>query len=409
MSSGYDLEILGAICGQQELIDEYNLNQKYFTKGKYRKMFNLINKIHNTGATVDIMSISDLVGDHNLNVSDFSDLNNLYCHNAKYYIEHQQEILRLEYLRKLGLKINDYVRDKPAAEILDEIEKEITGLSLAGESNFVQISDCIYPALNKIEEYYNSGGAINGVPSGYKKLDRVTNGFQDGDLIIIGARASIGKTAIALNMATHAAKEDFPVGFFSCEMSKELLTQRIIASEARLNMSSIKSGKMKATDFANITTAAGVINESKIFIDDSPNIPFTKLKSQARVMKRKGIRIIFVDYLTLIGMKGSMSKVEKIGAISKGLKGLARELNVPIAVLSQLNREAEGKRPTAANLRWSGEIEEDADLIMLLHRKRGEAQTELIIDKHRNGSCETIDLHFAKECMRFENVEYREE
>lgn len=399
ISKAHDMELLGGILGNQKLIDDYLITKDYFTIGKTKKMFEIIRKINSSGETVDLIRLAD---ESPGLVSEFASLNQLCRNNFEYYVTKQQEHVKLEKIRRLSLKINDLLKDKTPDEIIESIDKEITGMDMSGANSLHKLSDCMYPAIERIEKYYKSGGELSGVSSGYQCIDKITNGFNDGDMIVIGARASMGKTSLAINMAARIIKKNIPAGFFSCEMSKELLIDRIISAEASLNMNSVRSGNMRPADFHNITAAMSNVFERDFYIDDTPNIDIMKLKSQARVMCRKGVKIIFIDYLTLIKGYGNVPKVERVGQISKDTKQLARELKIPIIILSQITRGAEGKRPTLADLRWSGEIEEDADIVFLIHRQRGEEDTELIIAKNRNGACLDIKLHYNLECMRFD-------
>lgn len=399
----HDNEILGAICGRQEIIDEYKLTQDFFTNSKYKRMFSMLNKIHQTGKDINdgiIMEYQKKYDD--LALGDFILLPKSAQYNIKYYVDRQHEHILKNKFRVLGLKIADYAESKPIEECIDFLEKEVTGFNITQNDNLLNISDGIYPAIQRIEEYYKNKGALTGVTSGYQEIDEITNGFQDGELIILGARASIGKTALALNMAARMIKKNTKPGFFSCEMSSAALVERILISEAKLNSTSVKSGRMRESDFHGIQAAASRLFDKDLWIDDTPNIDFRQLKSQARVMRRKGAQIIFVDYLTLIKYPGKLPKNERVGETSKGLKALARELEIPIIALSQVTRDKEGKRPTAADLRWSGEIEEDADMVLLICRDRKQPLTELIIDKNRNGACVDIPLYFIEESMRFE-------
>ena len=265
------------------------------------------------------------------------------------------------------------------------------------------IKDVLPEVVSRLEEDFKYGGKLRGVSSGYTDIDVLTNGFQGGDLIVIGARPSIGKTALALSMATKVAlQKNVMVGFFSCEMASVQLVNRLISGESRVNLRYSK--KSKEGYFDKIVNAADKLYSAAILIDDTANIGLTKLKNKARKMKRLGIKLIFVDYLTLIQHGNQrLQSYEKIGEISKSLKQLARELNISIVVMSQVNRNAEGRMPTLAHLRLSGAIEEDADIIMFLHRKRDGYETELNIAKNRNGPTDTIKLIFLPEYIRFES------
>jgi len=261
-------------------------------------------------------------------------------------------------------------------------------------------------AVEQIEKAYRTSGELQKVTSGYTQIEKLTNGFQPGDLIILGARPSIGKTSLALNMATRiSVKYSVPVGFFSCEMSRQQLVNRIIAAEGKINLAGIRSGVIRESDFSRITGVCAKLYLSQLIIDDTPDISLAQLKSKSRQMKRMGCQIIFVDYLTLIRYgKAQVPRHERVGEISKSLKSLARELEIPIMALSQVGRSAEGRMPTLSDLRQSGEIEEDADLIMLLHRERDQQETRICVAKNRNGATDTVSLAFLPQFVCFETL-----
>ncbi|MBA7540273.1 Replicative DNA helicase [subsurface metagenome] len=271
--------------------------------------------------------------------------------------------------------------------------------------------------IEVIEKLFHNSGDYIGVPSGFSSLDSYTAGFQNAEFIVIGARPSVGKTALALTMAGNMSiKNHIPVGFFTLEMSSMALMQRLLSSEARLKSHALRSGILKPSDFHKLTEAAGKIYEAPLYIEDSPNLKLLDLRAQARRMRSQHkVSIIFIDYLTLIGSEHQdMPRHEQIAEISRSLKALARELNIPVVALSQVSRESEGKRPSLANIRESGSIEQDADVVIFLHRERQpdtdgsdiprNIRTEVIIAKQRNGPVGTIELAFIPEYTKFEDM-----
>jgi replicative DNA helicase len=264
-----------------------------------------------------------------------------------------------------------------------------------------------------------SKNPISGIPSGYEKLDQLTSGFQRDEFIIIGARPSVGKTALALNMASHIAfHKKSPAAFFSLEMSDIALVQRLISSESSVPAQNLRSGFLSTSDYNKIRHAMGVIYEAPFHIVDMPNMKLLDLRAQARKLcSQHSIEIIFIDYLGLIGHEnGSLPRYEQISEISRSLKSLARELHIPIVVLCQLNRDAQWEVPTLANLRDSGSIEQDADLVLFLHResqkkKKSENEenqqpadaiaTDLIIAKQRNGPIGVVKLELMAKYAKF--------
>jgi len=285
----------------------------------------------------------------------------------------------------------------------------------------------LHRTIDIIDDAYKTKKPITGIPTGFDKLNEMTSGFQPSDFVIIGARPSIGKTALALNMAAHIAfKHHIPAAFFSLEMSDIALAQRLISSEARVDGKKLRSGYLNSDDFRSILDVVGKMNEAPFYIVDMPNMKILDLRSQARKLRaQEKVEIIFVDYLGLISHENnSLPRYEQISEISRSLKSLARELKIPVVVLCQLNREMErtgqGQPPTLANLRDSGSIEQDADLVLFLHKrpqkvkKEGEEEdksfqegypTELIIAKQRNGPVGVIELVLRSKFALFTPLE----
>jgi replicative DNA helicase len=341
-------------------------------------------------------------------------------------LEHSLRRSLLRVASEIAVAAYDESKDSPI--ILDEIEKRIFELRDERQAfSYKRISDVLLPTFDKIEEVYKTKKALTGVATGFNRLDEMTTGFQPSELIIIGARPSIGKTALALNMAAHAAfRSRIPIAFFSLEMPDIALAQRLISSAAMVDGNKMRSGYITSDDFRRIRDTLGVFCDAPFYIVEMPNMKLFDLRSQARKLRSKEkVEIIFVDYLGLIGHENnSLPRHEQISEISRSLKGLARELKLPIVVLCQLNREMErsghGQQPTLANLRDSGSIEQDADLVMFLHKKPppkkkdGEEEktahvdgipTELIIAKQRNGPVGMIDLLLQSKYTRFIPVE----
>jgi replicative DNA helicase len=313
-------------------------------------------------------------------------------------------------------------------ELLDQAEQKIFQIAQTHDrKGFVWIKEILWPTFEKIEALQANSSAVTGVPTGFADLDELTAGFQPGDLIIVAARPSMGKTAFTLNVAQHAAiTARKAVAVFSLEMSKEALVQRILCAEGRVDASRLRTGRLRDEEYAQLATAAGYLNTAPIYIDDSPAISVLEMRAKARRLKadRQDLELIIVDYLQL--MRGSSSRTEnrqqEVSEISRGLKALAKELNVPVVALSQLSRAVESrpdKRPMMSDLRESGAIEQDADLVTFLYRpeyyfgptdKDGnslEGRAELIVAKQRNGATGVVNLMFFKEYTRFESFSPR--
>ena len=311
-------------------------------------------------------------------------------------------------------------------QVLDEAEKEIFEISQKrATQGFVRIGDLIKHSIETVETLYQRKEHVTGVASGYSDLDTMTAGFHPSDLIIIAARPSMGKTSLALNIVEHAAvMENIPCAVFSLEMSREQLVLRMLCSHARVNAHNVRTGFISEKhDFPRLVNAAGRLAAAPVFIDDTPALSILEMRAKARrLVAKEGIKLFVVDYLQLMRTlnRRPEGRQQEISEISRSLKALARELSVPIIVLSQLNREAEARpdhRPRLSDLRESGAIEQDADLVILLFREeyydpdnedvRGKA--EAIIAKQRNGPVGTVKLTFFEECTRFENYSGRDE
>jgi len=303
-------------------------------------------------------------------------------------------------------------------QVLDLAEKAIFSLALnKKETGYRPITQILPDAIKRIEDAIKAKNAYTGVPSGFSKLDALTSGFQESDYVIIGARPSMGKTALALSMAAHIAfDESIPTGFFSLEMPDVLIIQRLIAMRSRINSQAMRTGMLRSADIAAIVDAAGAINEAPLYIADSPNMSILDLKSQARSMvKDCGVKVIFIDYMGLIGAeRPDLPRWEQVAEISRSLKALARELKVPIIALSQVSRDTEGKEPSLSNLRESGAIEQDADMVLFIHRDRNTdsepedippiQETKLILAKQRNGPIGTVKIGYRNQFTLFEDL-----
>jgi replicative DNA helicase len=281
----------------------------------------------------------------------------------------------------------------------------------------------LWPTMERIETLQRSGKAITGVPSGFVDLDGLTSGFQHAELVVVAARPSMGKTAFCLNIAANAAAEGNGVAIFSLEMSKESLVQRMLTATARVDSHRVRQGTLRDSDFTQLARAAGLLQTYQVWIDDTPSITLLEMRSKARRLKiDNDLKLIIVDYLQLMrSPEYSENRVQEISDISRSLKALARELEVPVIALSQLSRASEQRggerRPILSDLRDSGAIEQDADLVIFIHRpeyydredesKRGLA--DVMLAKNRNGPTGDVQLKFTREYTRFDSFSSRDE
>jgi replicative DNA helicase len=312
--------------------------------------------------------------------------------------------------------------------LLDDAEQRVFDVSFQRSTQeAVRLKSLVWDTMERIEARHHGEESVHGVYSGFQDLDKLTNGFQPSDLIIVAARPSMGKSSLCLNVATHAAVEEkVPVAFFSLEMAKEQLVERMLASESLVDLQRFRQGKLLEEDFSKLSYAVGILGQAPIWIDDTPGLGLLELRSKARRLKAEhGIGLIVVDYLQLINApREGENRQAEISFISRSLKALARELRTPVIALSQLSRAPEqrggDRRPMLSDLRDSGAIEQDADLVMFIYRaemyksvleKDAEARegtAELNLAKHRNGPTGTITLAFRKECTRFADYTERD-
>jgi len=310
------------------------------------------------------------------------------------------------------LKASSFELGKNAESLLESAEQKIFALSEKNNTTVIHdAKEVMVKEIELIEARFNSSNQYTGVPTGFAKLDSYTSGFQNSELIIIGARPSIGKTALALSMMQYiAVDKQIPCGFFSLEMPHESIGMRILAQEARVSMQKIRSGRLKIDDVKKIQEAAGRWFDAPFYIVDTPNMRLLDLRAMARRMVvNQHVKIIFIDYIGLITTEDTSAPVyEQVSEISKSLKALARELEIPIVALCQVARDAEGKEPNLAQLRGSGSIEQDADVVMFLDRNRLKEETaiqdaKIILAKQRNGATGDVPIVFVPAYSKFEN------
>jgi replicative DNA helicase len=352
-------------------------------------------------------------------------------------LEHHAKILRDKSIQRrliaaaTQIITETYEQKQSAGELLDAAEGKIFKIAeTRREDGFMRIKEMLWPTMERIESLSSRDGALTGVPSGFVDLDELTTGFQASELVIVAARPSMGKTAFCLNLATHAAIEGHGVAIFSLEMSKDALVQRMLCAEARVDSQAVRRGTLRDTDFTRLARAAGLLQTAPVWIDDTPALTLLEMRSKARRLRADNdIKMVVVDYLQLMrSPEYSENRVQEISDISRSLKGLARELEIPVIALSQLSRASEqrggDRHPLLSDLRDSGAIEQDADLVLFIHRPEMyrdlrdkaeqagetlEGRADVILAKHRNGPTGSIDLHFHKQFTRFDNRSNREE
>src|SRR6266700_4098417 len=407
------------------------INEEYFYVPAHQTIYNVLVDLWNAGQAIDLITFTQVLRDRNIlaGVGGAAFVTNLFTFvptaaNVQYYLD----IVRDKYiLREIISAATESVRrayeeQDEVNNLLDEVEQRIFAV---GEDRFkgqmLSMKDHAMQAIETIEKLYERKGSITGISTGFVEFDRMTSGLHPSEMVVIAARPSMGKTALVMNIADHVAvQENLPVGVFSLEMSSQQLVQRMLCSRARVNLQRVRDGFLGERDFLSLTAAASKLAEAKIFIDDSPSLEILELRAKARRLKaQQNVELVLIDYLQLLRSATRRAKENRqleISEISAGLKALAKELNIPVIVVAQLNRQPEarsGGKPRLSDLRESGSIEQDADLVGLLVRpevyeedeearaeKAGEA--ELIIAKQRNGPVGEIPLTFLKEFTRFE-------
>ena len=407
------------------------INEQYFYIPAHQTIYSVLVDLWNAGQAIDLITFTQVLRDRNLleSVGGAAFVTSLFTFvptaaNIEYYLEIIRDkcILRQIISTATESVRRAYEEQDEVSNLLDEVEQSIFAV---GEDRFkgqlLSMKDQVMEAIEAIEKLYERKGGITGISSGFVEFDRMTSGLHPSEMIVIAARPSMGKTALAMNIAEHVSiNEKLPVGVFSLEMSSQQLVQRLLCSRARVNLQKVRDGFLGERDFPSLTAAASKLAEAKIFIDDSASLTILELRAKARRLKaQQDVRLIIVDYLQLLrstSRRAQDNRQLEISEISAGLKGLAKELKIPIIVVAQLNRQPEqrtGGKPRLSDLRESGSIEQDADLVGLLVRpefyeedeearaeKAGEA--ELIIAKQRNGPVGEIALTFLKEFTRFE-------
>jgi len=423
--------ILGGILLDNEVFHRVLevLNEEDFYHAAHRKVFLSMIELYENNEPVDLITITNALKNKNQldEIRGVSYLTSLVdsiptTANISYYakIVKEKSILRRLINKTAEIASMSYDSTGDVDEVLDQAERAIFEISENKiKPSFYSIKEMIKHSFKTIERLYEKKELITGVPTGFEGIDRFTSGFQLSDLVIIAGRPSMGKTSFALNIAQYAAIEaSVPVGIFSLEMSKEQLSLRMLCSEAKVDAQRLRTGFLSESDWPKLTRAVGSLSEAPIFVDDTPALSILEMRAKARRLKsEKGLGLIIVDYLQLMRGRVNVERREQeISEISRSLKALAKELNLPVVALSQLNRRVEerhDKRPQLADLRESGAIEQDADVIIFIYRdeiynksedNENKGNAEIIIGKQRNGPIGMTKLAFIDKFATFENL-----
>lgn len=424
-SDDAEKSVLGSILIDKDAIVQVSefLAAEHFYQNKHADIYEAMLKLFESREPIDLvtlpqklktMKLLDAVG----GVSYISSLVDGVPSSAN--IRHYGEIIQGYYTRRRLISDSSsmiemsFDESSDIAGILDSAEQKVFSLSQSStKQGFVPIRNVLSESFDRLDELSKKSGSLRGVPSGFADLDNTLAGMQDSNLIILAARPGMGKTAFSLNIAQYASVvAKVPVGYFSLEMSKEELVDRMLVSQADIDAWRLKTGKLTAQDFEKLSEAMGVLAEAPLYIDDTPGISVLEMRTKARRLKSEhNVGLIFVDYLQLVKGRNLENRVQEVAEISQGMKNLARELKIPVVAMSQLSRAIEnrgaGSSPQLSDLRESGSIEQDADVVMFLYREDAEdlSSVKLNIAKHRNGALRTIDLRFKGDRVRFYGVD----
>ena len=424
--------VLGAILIKKEALAEVQeiLQPDDFYREAHRIVYHAIEDLFVNNEAVDIVTLTEQLRKKNQldkvgGIAFVTALANSVP-TAANVVHHAKIVREKAELRNLidaatEIASNAYEGADEVEEIMDAAEKRILSVA-AGRRNgdFEPLKSIIMRAIGRISALYESKEGLTGLPTGFKDLDNLTSGLQASDLVLVAARPSMGKTAFTLNIAANASLKGYSVAFFSLEMSKEQLVQRLLCSEGGIDAQRLRTGQLVDEEWGDLISTADRISRAKLYIDDTPGITVMDLRSKSwRLKAEHGLDLIIIDYLQLMQGRGgsvrmSDNRQQEISDISRSLKALARELNVPVVALSQLSRGVESrqvKKPMLSDLRESGSLEQDADIVMFLYREDYYDQdtenkniTEVIIAKHRNGPVDTVSLVFQKEYTRFRDL-----
>lgn len=434
-----EMAVLGSMLIDSEAVEKAisKVGESDFYKDSHRLIFNVIQTLYQQGTAADLVTVGEelrkrgALGDVG-GVAYLSECTHKVATPAHidHYADlvHEKAILR-ELIKTSSNIIAECYSEREPSELLDEAQAQMLAVAQKqSSSGFIDAGKLAHEVIEDIERLHQRKEAVTGVPTGFYALDKKTSGLQKGDLILIAARPSQGKTALSLNIAGHVVLErKMPVAFFSMEMSRSAIMQRLIAAEARVNLYEVRSGFFRRDRWTHLTNAAARLSEAPLYIDDTPGLSVLEVRSRARrlasELKRQGkkLEMIMIDYLQL--MRGSSKRVEsrqqEVAEISRGLKFLARDLNVPVVALSQLSRRVEEKgradgKPQLSDLRESGALEQDADLVAFIFREAAakpgdptidESKAEIIIAKQRQGPTGSVDVRFNRDITRFENLD----
>lgn len=422
-----EVSLLGALLIDKDAVIEVAqiLKPEFFYNDQHQLIYDAISVLYESRQPIDVVTVSEQLKKNNSlkkagGRTYLTELVNQTPTSA--HVKSYAGIVKDNYTKRqlisLGSRIVEQSFDDSgeAGQVLEEAEKKVFSLSQKHLTrNFIAIKDALAESFDRLDELHKSDSGLRGVPTGFYDIDNILAGMQDSNLLILAGRPGLGKTTLALNIAQNVATQHkMPVGLFSLEMSKEELVDRLLVAQADIDAWRLKTGKLSDQDFSQLSDAMGVLAEAPLFVDDTPGLALSELRTKARRLQaEQGVKLLIVDYLQLIhGTRGVESRVQEVSEISQGLKNLARELRLPILSLSQLSRAVEhrgGNKPQLADLRESGAIEQDADVVMFIYREDEENldNLSLAVSKHRNGPLGTVQLRFRGDRIKFYDMAKR--
>jgi len=416
-SSLDEMYLLGAVLQHNEILEQHKISRELFYEESHRQIFDAIMEIRGRGSVADMPSVAQACPSKTVQIAS---LTNYLVGDVKGLVQRLSACVQARGVASVVREISEMQGDlKPPSEVIETATSQILAISESRDVSYRPLMEVAVDAINEIKVRREVKTNYSGVESGLEPLDEMTDGFQAGDYIILGARPSVGKTALALTLAMNASLKGSRIGFMSLEMKDTALLKRILSAQSNVSMGAIRAGIIGPRAMSDLINAAVVMQSMKIFFGDVPNMSIGDLVAESRILRsREKIDMLIIDYIGLIGVpQNDRPRWEVFSEVSQRLKALARQLNIPVLALSQLRREADGKRPGLADLRESGSIEQDADLILFMHRedKSNDQNQEvnLIVGKARNGPTGEIKLLFDKTKMRFtlpsaEAVEHRQ-
>ena len=427
-STEAESSVLGALLLDKDAIVSVAefLREYHFYDDRHAVIYKSIIDLYENRTPVDVLTVSDKLKERKLLkiVGGTSYLATLVSNvPTAAHVEHYAKIVRDASTKRAMMstasKLVELSFDEGvvAADLLDRAEEEIFSLtqaSLAGV--FTPVKSALADSFDRLDELHKRSGGLRGVPTGFKDLDEKLGGLQKSNLVILAARPGVGKTSLALNIAQFlSVNEKLPIGYFSLEMSKEELVDRLLVAQADIDAWKLKTGKLDEADFTKLSNAMGELAEGNLYIDDTPALSILEMRTKARRLQvEHGLELLVVDYLQLARSRNLENRVQEVSEISQGLKNLARELKIPVLALSQLSRAVEQRgtrRPQLADLRESGSIEQDADVVMFLWREEEDNPENIVLDiaKHRNGPLRSIKLYFRGDRIKFFGREEKQE